>query len=95
MFSPHSLFYIGKGRIALADAPDIIVAEVMPTMTLTAGGSRCAIDDGENGALFAAAPDMLAALQCVVACLTQNRTFPADIAHAKKVARAAIAKATK
>ena len=46
-----------------------------------------------NAHLIAAAPDMLAALKCVIACLSQNRTYPADIAYAKKVARAAIVKA--
>lgn len=47
----------------------------------------------ENARLIAASPDMLQALECIVAVLSQNKTFPADINYAKSAAEAAIAKA--
>lgn len=42
---------------------------------------------------MAAAPEMLAALDGVLAALSQPKTFPADVELAKSYARAAIAKA--
>lgn len=45
-----------------------------------------------NAALIAAAPDLLEAAKCALAALSQNATFPADIALAKKALSAAIAK---
>jgi len=47
----------------------------------------------ENRALIAEAPNLLAALKCVVAALGQPETYPADVALARKAATEAIAKA--
>jgi hypothetical protein len=44
--------------------------------------------------LYAAAPSLLEAAQAAVAALSQNATFPADVAYATNCLRAAIASAT-
>ena len=48
-----------------------------------------------NARLIASAPNLLEAALCAVAALTQNATFPADIALAVSALRAAIAKTEK
>lgn len=46
-----------------------------------------------NARLIAAAPELLVAAKGALAALTQNKTFPADIAAAKSFLQTAIAKA--
>ena len=52
------------------------------------------IDSNANAQLMASAPDLLAACKCILAALTQNKTFPYDIEMCKAEARHAIDKAT-
>ena len=62
-------------------------------------GSVCAVDDGQsdyvaNARLIAAAPELLAALKAITDELgVPDPGYPAPVANAAEIARAAIAKA--
>jgi len=51
-------------------------------------------EQSANARLIAAAPELLQAATAAIAALSQNKTFPADIAAAKTWLSAAIAHAT-
>ena len=81
----------------------LLVDEQMPYEIFTSkeGGQRIAIitakhykDNAEaNATLCASAPTLLETCKAVIAALSQNKTFPADINAAKKWLNDAIAQA--
>lgn len=94
MYEPNSLIEDG-GDVCIRGAEDIIVAHVAPVTFMQAGGTFGQRPDVETARLFAAAPDMLAALnECaeLLEFMMPPEGYSPDGALAN--ARAAIAKAT-
>ena len=64
MWQPGSLtFDPDRAAVVLNDADDIIAAEGIWKFVTLAGGDTVRVPDTENGNLFAAAPELLAALE--------------------------------
>lgn len=64
MWKPGSLqFDPEQAAVVLNDADDIVAAEGIWKFVTLAGGDTVRVPDTENGNLFAAAPELLAALE--------------------------------
>lgn len=93
MWQPNSLvFDPDRAAIVLQDADDIVAAEGIYKFVTLAGGDTVRKPDIENGRLFAAAPDLLEALQAIMENPPGWNTSEQCDAYEK--ALAAIAKAT-
>lgn len=67
MWQPGSLYFDEiEGNIVLDEADDIVVAGPIYKFITTAGGENVRVVDKENGRLFAAAPDLLEALEDIL-----------------------------
>lgn len=97
MWQPNSLvFDPDRAAVVLQDADDIVAAEGIYKFVTLAGGDTVRKPDIENGRLFAAAPDLLEALQAIMEvedppAIGWNTSEQCD---AYEKALAAIAKAT-
>ena len=92
MLRPNALTAQEDGSIAYTDADDITVVEPITKPVQTAGGYTRHEPDHELAALMAAAPDLLAALQDMLASADAGDMD--SLANASDAAREAIARAT-
>jgi hypothetical protein len=70
MWKPGSLIFDEQQcAVVLSDADDIVAAEGVFKFVTLAGGDTVRMPDTENGLLFAAAPELLAALE---ECITHE-----------------------
>ena len=67
-----------------ADTDDIDKIEKTPILAEVSGFERTLQERDANARLIASAPEMLEALKAVMGVLSQNKTFPADIAYIKR-----------
>lgn len=97
MWQPGSLIFDEEqAAVVLNDADDIIAAEGVYKYVTLAGGDTVRKPDTENGRLFAAAPDLLEALQALTewGCTYTSPLKPNSPHDLLIAARDAISKAT-